>query len=122
MKIKTTRKNLKEIYKYIIKVGYCDIYYLLTFNYPVYYCTRLEGWAFDAHIIDYGILVSTGYAPIGNIDSLPYNIENKYNKLAQKALTKFNNRDKQKKIINYLLLKYCKRCIQCKRNTKIKKL
>ena len=89
MKIKTTRKNLKEIYKYIIKVGYCDIYYLLTFNYPVYYCTRVEGWAFDAHIIDYGILVSTGYAPIGNIDSLPYNIENKYNKLAQKTLIKF---------------------------------
>lgn len=121
MKTKTTRKEIKRIYKNIINVGFCDMDYLLFFNYPLYYCTRAEGWAFDVHEINYNTCISTGYAPIGNIERLNYNITKFYNNLAKKALNKYN-RDKAKIIINYLLQKFCKRCIQCKKNTKIKKL
>ena len=66
MKFKTTRKNMKDNYSTIIKVGYCNISYLLKYEIPIAYSTMSEGWACDYYEID-GIIISTGYAPIGNI-------------------------------------------------------
>jgi len=63
MKLKATKKELKEGYNDIVTIGYCDAQYLLQFISPFSYCTRAEGWACDNYDID-GVLVSTGYAPI----------------------------------------------------------
>lgn len=68
MKMKTTKKNMKESYDKILKVGYCDLQSLLQFEEPTAYSTRAEGWACDYYNID-DVIISTGYDPIGeNID------------------------------------------------------
>lgn len=65
IKYKTTKKAMKESYKTIIKIGYCDAQYLLKFENIIAYSTRVEGWSCDYYDIE-GILISTGYAPIEN--------------------------------------------------------
>ena len=102
MKFKTTRKNMKENYSTIIKVGYCNIVYLLQYEKPIAYSTRAESWACDYYDID-GILISTGYAPIGNV-APAYDICHRYNVKAENiVLTHGMNRgDKINIVRGYL--------------------
>lgn len=66
MKARTTQKEIKKSYKNIISVPYCALQNLLSYQNPVAYTTRREGWASDVYSIE-GIAISTGYAPFGNI-------------------------------------------------------
>jgi len=62
-KLKVTKREMKNRYNRIVKIGYCDAQYLLTYENPIAYSTRSEGWACDYYDID-GILISTGYTPL----------------------------------------------------------
>lgn len=67
MKYKTTQKAIKENYRNIIEVGYCELYYLLLYENPVAYNSGVYGWNFDIYEIDSNAAICTGYRPIGNI-------------------------------------------------------
>ena len=107
MKFKTTRKNMKENYSKIIKVGYCNISYLLQYETPIAYSTRAEGWACDYYEVD-GVLISTGYAPIGSI--VPsYDVCHQYNVKAESiVLTHGMNRDDKIDIVRGYLKEFIK--------------
>lgn len=65
MKIKTTKKEIKNRAGAIIKLGYCKLQNLLG-NYaePFAYSSGIYGWSCDYYNID-GVIISTGYDPIG---------------------------------------------------------
>lgn len=94
MKIKVTRKLIKENFKNIISINYCDLQFLLKAANisPAYYCTRAEGWACDIYVININTVIVTGYASFGNIKPDFKTLENYENK-AKKIL--FSNKYKK---------------------------
>lgn len=82
MKVKVTKKQMKENYKNIIKIGYCEGQYMLRCADPVYYSAGVYGWSCDYYVINKNTIISTGYNPIGNIDNKE--IIDKYEKKAEK--------------------------------------
>lgn len=60
MKFKTTRKEIVNNYSNIRAVGYCDLYYLLSFKNPSAYTCGVYGWNFDVYALD-GLTICTGY-------------------------------------------------------------
>lgn len=89
-KIKTTAKAIKSAYCNIITVGYCDLYYLLTYFEPAYYTAGVYGWNCDVYIIDSNTVIATGYRPVsGNMHN--YEITQKYNEKARDAI--YSDRD-----------------------------
>ena len=66
MKYKTTDKAIRAGYSNIIKVGYCNLQFLLKPFDPIAYNTRVEGWKYDVYAFG-SVAICTGYAPIGNI-------------------------------------------------------
>lgn len=83
MKTRTTKKYINYMYDNKIKIGYCNLQFLLSRIDPVYYTTRAEGWATDIYIINSDTVIITGYAPFGNI-TVPYEKQREYNKRAEK--------------------------------------
>ena len=63
VKLRATKKEMREHYWYILSVGYCSMQSLLREQRPFAYSTRTEGWACDYYDID-GVLISEGYAPL----------------------------------------------------------
>lgn len=63
MKIKTTKKAMKNGYYHIIGTGYCNLQNLLKYENEIAYSTRVEGWACDYYEVN-NVLISTGYAPL----------------------------------------------------------
>lgn len=107
-KYKTTKKTIKEEYKKIIGIGYCNLQNLLKFQEPFAYSTRAEGWACDYYYID-GVLISTGYAPIDSRHTKStYDICRKYDEAARKILCGHSLYEEQKEKVNNLLMEYIK--------------
>lgn len=79
MKLKTTKKEIRQGYSKIIRVGYCDLQHLLTYRSPFAYSTRVEGWACDYYDVN-GVCISTGYSPIGQ--KVDYDIIKKYDTMS----------------------------------------
>lgn len=67
MKFKTTKKEVKEGYRNIIKIGYCDLQYLLYYRNPIAYTSGTYGWNADIYEIGRGSAICTGYRPFGDI-------------------------------------------------------
>ena len=67
MKIKVTKKSVRNNYSKIITVGYCDMQDLLRYHHAESYCTRIEGWACDNYDMGNAVVISTGYSPIDGI-------------------------------------------------------
>ena len=67
MKFKTTQKAIKANYNTIIYVPYCGLQTLLSYENPVAYTERREGWAADIYDMGGGVAIVTGYAPFGLI-------------------------------------------------------
>lgn len=80
MKFKISKKEIKNKYKNVIKVGYCEAQNLLSCEDAFAYSSGVNGWACDYYDID-GVIISTGYAPIGK--EADYNIIKKYNNEAR---------------------------------------
>jgi hypothetical protein len=80
MKIKTTKKSIKESFSKVYSVSYCNLQWLLNYTEPFAYSTRKEGWACDYYRIG-DVVISTGYAPIGS--SVSYELQKKYDDMAR---------------------------------------
>ena len=112
MKRKVTRKEIRNSYKKIIKVGYCGLQYLLEYLEPFAYSTRAEGWACDYYFIDFknDLVISTGYAPIG--ESIDYKIIDKYEKAASKIVNSFKPHEEKTETLNSLIEQFIEEAIK----------
>lgn len=83
MKIKTTKKAVKDNYNQIINIGYADAQYLLEFKKAFGYSSRAEGWACDYYDVN-DVCISTGYSPIDNRNvKCNYELIRSYNEKAR---------------------------------------
>jgi hypothetical protein len=103
MKVKTTKKSVKNAFNKIYEIGYCKAQYLTYFKNPFAYSSGAYGWSCDYYNID-GICISTGYNAIG--ENVPYDILNKYEKKAQTIIRNYDlDYQKRKTKVNRLLVK-----------------
>ena len=63
IKLKATKKEMREHYYYILSAGYCSMQSLLRERQPFAYSSWAHGWACDYYEIE-GVLISEGYAPL----------------------------------------------------------
>ena len=64
MRLKATKKQIRENFNTILSIGYCDAQYLLNCKNPFAYSAGLYGWSCDYYQIG-NVCISTGYSPIG---------------------------------------------------------
>lgn len=100
MKIKVTKKIIKEGFRNIITIGYCDLQYLLHFEDVDFFTCGLYGWNEDIYKINHSTVICTGYNPIEGIRPNRETIK-KYELAAQNNINKLNFEDakKQNKIL-----------------------
>ena len=67
MKKNITAAAIKNQFKNIIKVGYCDLQTVLSSFEPNYYTSGIYGWNADVYQIAADTVIVTGYRPFGNI-------------------------------------------------------
>ena len=104
MKVKTSKKSVKNYFNNIYSIGYCNAQYLLQGVNPFAYSSGTYGWSCDYYEIE-GICISTGYSPIGK--SIDYDLVRKYDDKAMKILDNYNiDYQKRKNKVNKLLLKF----------------
>lgn len=101
MKYRTTNKDLRTYSARLIKVGYCAMQSLLTFESPTAYTCGVYGWNADVYEIG-NTTICTGYRPVGT--SPDYALLEMYEKSARDVL---NNRaidyDKKRELVTALL-------------------
>ena len=103
MKVKTSKKSVKNAFVKIYSIGYCEAQNLLQCINPFAYSSGVYGWSCDYYEVD-GICISTGYNTIGK--SIDYNLVRKYDDKARKILDNYNiDYQKRKNKVNKLLLK-----------------
>ena len=103
MKLKTTKKAVKNHYTKIYSIGYCDAYYLLQGIEPFAYSSASYGWDCDYYEVN-GVCISTGYRSIG--ESINYQLVEKYEGKAKKVFDNYNlDYQKRKNKVNKLLVK-----------------
>ena len=104
MKIKTTKKQIKDYYNKIYSIGYCHAQYLLQGVSPFAYSSGAYGWSCDYFEIE-NICISTGYSPIG--EYVNYDLVKKYDNKAKNILNDYSiDYQKRKNKVNKLLLKF----------------
>lgn len=69
MKVKVTEKQIKEGFKNIICVGYCELQHLLNCKDPEYYTSGTYGWNANIYKINNNTVIVTGYRPFGKISN-----------------------------------------------------
>lgn len=108
MKKQVTQKFIKENYKNIISVGYCDLQTVLRYEDSKYYNAGVYGWNADIYQIDNDTVIVTGYRPFGNIKT-SYEVTRKYEEEARKVVTNtpFGSEEREVKI-KELLAKFVK--------------
>lgn len=94
MKFKTTSKRIKENYgqNYILSIGYCDLQFLLKYEYPKAYTSGVYGWNYDLYDID-GIAICTGYRGQPKGKDFNYSLVRKYDDKARKIIETYNKKD-----------------------------
>lgn len=90
MKFKTTQKEIRANYDKIICVRYCGLQTLLSYESPVAYTVRREGWGADIYDMGGGVAIVTGDAPFGNIRP-PYELCKRYETQAEKIRFIYNS-------------------------------
>ena len=84
IKLKATKKEMREHYYYILSAGYCSMQSLLRERQPFAYSSWAHGWACDYYEVD-GVLISTGYAPLASKNMIEdYSIIEEYENKALK--------------------------------------
>lgn len=92
MKLKTTQKRVKEVYRHVICIGYCNLQYLLYYRNAFAYTSGVYGWNADIYDIGRGIAICTGYRTFGDMQA-DYDLQKEYNDKAQQIVL---SRDKYK--------------------------
>ena len=98
---KITRKQV-NMYKNIICVPYCDLWYLLYFRNKDGYNSGVYGWNYDVFHINLNTCIVTGYRPFGNIKN--YDLCDEYNEKAKNVIEDrtLSNEEKKEKVENLL--------------------
>lgn len=98
---KITRKQV-NMYKNIICVPYCDLWYLLYFRNKTGYNSGVYGWNYDFYHINLNTCIVTGYRPFGNIKN--YDLCDEYNEKAKNIIEDrtLSNEEKREKVENLL--------------------
>ena len=111
MKFKTTQKAVKEGYRNIIRIGYCDLQYLLYCKNPVAYTCGVYGWNADIYEVGRGSAICTGYRTFGDIRP-DYELIREYNKRAEAIVRGLSyNPIKAKYEINKLLNEFIEKVL-----------
>jgi len=96
VKLKATKKEMREGYYYILSVGYCSMQSLLRERQPFAYSSGAYGWSCDYYDID-GVLISEGYAPLASKNMIEdYSIIEEYENKALKIDELFLPLDERK--------------------------
>lgn len=108
MKIQISKKRIKEHYKTVIIIPYCDAQHLLKGIQPTYYTAGIYGWNTDIYTL-YPVAIQTGYRDFINTGIKPdHKIIKKYDDAAREiheARTGETWQEKDDKI-NILLKKF----------------
>ena len=107
IKLKATKKEMREHYWYILSVGYCNMQSLLRERQPFAYSSGAKGWSCDYYDID-GVLISTGYAPLNDKNmiknySLIMEYENKALKIDELCLPREERKEKKAVLLKEML-------------------
>jgi hypothetical protein len=107
LKLKATKKEMREHYWYILSVNYCSMQSLLRERQPFAYSTRAEGWSCDYYEIE-GVLISEGYAPLASKNmKKDYKIimeyENKALKIDELCLPREERKEKKAALLKEML-------------------
>lgn len=81
-KTKATRATINNQFSNVYATGYCGLQFLLRAYEASYYNSGIMGWNWDAHVVDHNTVIITGYRNLTG-QSIPYEISEKYNKLAE---------------------------------------
>lgn len=104
MKLKTTKKQVKNYYNNIYSIGYCNAQYLLQGVSPFAYSSGSYGWSCDYYEIE-NVCISTGYNTIG--ETINYDLVRKYDDKAKAIFDNYNiDYQKRKNKVNKLLIKF----------------
>lgn len=115
MKLRATKREIREGSYRILSVGYCDIQYLMRTKEPFSYCAGVYGWCCDNYEITtskYRLTISTGYSPIGsqniskNVLKNKYDIIKKYEDKARKINCNGKTWDEIKRKLDKLVEKF----------------
>jgi hypothetical protein len=97
MKYKTTAREVKEGYYYVIEAGYCDLQTLLYFESPIAYAKGVYGWNFDVYQINGSTCICTGYRGMPSKNTKKdYSLIREYEEKARKI----DSREGRTKLIN----------------------
>ena len=109
MKVKITRQDATG-WNGTLKVGYCDLQYLLMYKNAYGYNCGVYGWNFDSYCIN-GVVINTGYrSMVGN--KVDYKLINEYNEKARKICNNSKLTYKQKRAyVDRLLNNFIKKAI-----------
>lgn len=113
MKLRTTKKEIKESAYHIIGISYCKAQHLLSYKEAFAYSAGVYGWACDYYNID-GVIISTGYSYIDNKNTIKnYDLLKKYESKAEKIHYNYELSHKQQtKKIDKLLKEFINKVIQ----------
>ena len=95
MKFKTTNKAIKENFYHVVRVGYCDLQYLLNGCDAFAYTSGVYGWNANFYDID-GVCICTGYRSLTG-ERLPDGVVTRYNNKAKQIIDKYDWTDYKKK-------------------------
>lgn len=109
MKLFTTKKAIKECYKDIIAISYCDAQHLLRYQIPFAYNSGVYGWNCDYYDIN-GIIICTGYRPQGK--KCDFTLIREFDKKAENIINTVNDRNDKKDIVNGYLHEFIKKALE----------
>ncbi len=104
MKYRATQKEIRDGFNAVIAVPYCSLPSLLTFESPIAYTVRREGWGADIYDVGNGVAIATGYAPFGNYKP-SYEVRQMYENLARRVLNGYSYNE-AKEELRYLLVDF----------------
>lgn len=106
MKKQVSQKFIRENYKNIIGVGYCELWALLRCKEPKYYTSGVYGWNADIYQVDNETVIVTGYRPFGNIKGYRLGVE--VNQEATKVIRVNHDWNKIEEKLDKLIEKFVK--------------
>lgn len=81
MAIKMSSRQVIDTFPFTVRIGYCDLYYLLVYQRKVGYTCGTYGWNSDIYFLG-DVAISTGYRPFGK--RVSYDLIRRYNEEARK--------------------------------------
>lgn len=116
IKLRVTKNQIKEGYKNIISISYCELQTLLKYENPRYYTAGVYGWGADVYELDHNTVIVTGYAPFGNIKVKRETIK-KYESKAEKiAFDYTKSYEDNKKKLDKLIIKFKNEVLEAQKN------